>query len=373
MSDELSVFVCETRTGKVVRKGLPFKDFPRTGKRINTEGPVTLTVPMTKTFKAAEFAPLAQPWFYSYGVAFGTEIIQCGPLTDFPEYDPESETWALDCCGMLGLFNRKRYLVFTRDYTGKSRRDVAISVLADDLAQINGDLPIDLPALDGLGGVGGVYPWAKFTSVGEVLKDQTDDRYGIEIEFKPYFVETRQRNQVRWRALIGGPYLGDQTTPKTWVQNRSIVSMAPVGGGARIADLYIVPGQTSGDVFLFGVADPASGPDALAKQGWPLLMDLDTTHTSEANQATLTGFADGNYLAFHRGYRLVKCRVRMFPKTGHGPRLNEWTLGDIGKFRVVGQIGVPNAVYTCRVIGCEPASPDEAELELQVLYEESLP
>lgn len=369
MSDEPMVFVCETRSGRVVRKDIPFAGFPRTGKRINAEGPIQITVPMTKQFRAADFAPLAQPWFYSYGVALGNDIVQCGPLTDFPEYSPEDETWGLDCCGMLGLFNRKRYLVFSRDYTGKSRRDVTISVLADDLAQINGDLPIDLPALDNAGGVGGFYPWAKFTSVGEVIKDQTDDRNGVEIEMRPYFTDTRQRNQVRWRVLVGSPYLGDQTNPKTWVQNRSLVSMGPVGGGNRIADLYIVPGQTNGDVFLYGVADPASGPDALAKQGWPLLMDLDTTHTSESNQASLTGFADGNYLAFHRGYRLVKGRVRMFPRPGYGPRLNEWTLGDIGNFRVVGNIGLADGTYTCRIIGCDPVSPDEAELELQVLYE----
>jgi hypothetical protein len=371
MTDELWAFVCETRTGRVVKKNLPFSGVPRMGKRINTEGPLTITLPMNKSFQATDVWPLLTPWFYSYGVAFGPEIIQCGPLTAFPEYDSEAESWSLDCCGMLGIFNRKRYLVFTRDYTGKSRCDVAISVLADDMAQINGDLPIDLPALDGLGGVGGLYPWAKFTSVGEVLKDQTDDRNGVEIEMKPYFTDTRQRNYVRWNTKIGAPYLGDQTTPKSWVQNRSLLWMEPIGGGDRIADLYIVPGQTSGDVFLFGVADPASGPDALAKQGWPLLTDLDTSHTSESNQATLTAFADGNYLAFHRGYRMVRARVRTFPKTGFGPRLNEWTLGDVGAFRTVGNIGMPDGTYTCRIIGAEPATLEDLDLELQVLYEET--
>lgn len=369
-TDGLWAFIVDIRSGAVVYKGLPFSGLPRTGKRINTEGPLSIVVPMVAEFNRDDLTPFLSPWRYGIGVAFDAEIIQCGPIGDYPEYDPDGEDWSFDCGGLWMLFNKKRFLVFSRDYRGSSRHDVVVRLLTDDMAQLNGDLPIDLPALDNAGGVGGFYPWGKFSAIGEIIKDQTDDRDGVEVDFRPYFVDSRQRNSVRWRVDIGAPYLGRQDRAHEWVANRTLVSAQPIGGGSRIADLYLVPGQSSGDVFLFGVADPAYNASlALAAQGWPLLMDLDTSHTSESNQATLTGFADGNFSAFHNGYRIVKARVRMNPRPGDGPRLAEWSLGDLGRFQVRGYIGVPDGVYYCRIIGAEPATLEELELELQLVSE----
>lgn len=365
--DSLWAFIVDIRTGAVVHKGLPFSGLPRTGKRINTEGPLSVTVPMTAVFDRDELTPFLIPWRYGIGVAIGAEIIQCGPIGDYPEYDPEGETWSFDCGGMWMLFNRKRVLVFSRDYVGDSRHDVVVRLLTDDLSQLNGDLPIDLPDLDGLGGVGGFYPWGKFSKIGEVIKDQTDDEDGVEVDFRPYFVDARQRDQVRWRVDIGAPYLGRQDRAHEWVSNRTLVSAQPVGGGDRLADIYIVPGQSSGDTFLFGVANPNYGPLSLAAQGYPLLMDLDTSHTSESNQATLTGFADGNFSAFHNGTRLVKARVRINPAPGDGPRLAEWSLGDLGRFQVSGYIGVPDGVYFSRIIGADLVTLEDMDLELQLI------
>jgi hypothetical protein len=369
-ADELWAFIVDIRSGAVMHKGLPFSNLPRTGKRINTEGPLQITVPMSATFNRDEMTPFLNPWRYAIGVAFGAEIIQCGPITDYPEYDPDGEDWSFDCGGLLLLFNKKRFLVFSRDYRGLSRHDVVVQLLTDDLAQINGDLPMDLPALNGAGGVGGFFPWGKFTAVGEVIKDQTDDVDGVEVDFRPYFTDGHKRDHVRWRVDIGAPYLGRQDRAHEWVANKTLVSAQPFGGGARIADLYIVPGQSSGDVFLFGVADPAYNASiALAAQGWPLLMDLDTTHTSIADQATLTGFADGNFTAFHNGYRMVKARVRLNPRQGDGPRLAEWNLGDLARFQVRGYIGLPDGVYYCRIVGAELVTLEELELELQLVSE----
>lgn len=363
-------FVVDLRTGAVVNKSLPFSPLPRTGKRINTEGPLQISVPMTNEFGASDIAPYLNPWRYAIGVAFGSEIIQCGPISEYPEYDDEREAWGFDCGGMWLLFNRKRFLVFSRDYRGSSRHDVVVRLLTDDMAQINGDLPIDLPALDNAGGVGGFYPWGKFSSIGELVKEQTDDAEGVEVDFRPYFTDTQQRNFVRWRTDIGAPYLGRQDRVHEWTLNKTLVSTTPIGGGSRIADLYLVPGQSSGDTFLFGVADPAYDSSvALAAQGWPLLMDLDTTHTSVSDQATLTGFADGNFVAFHGGYRIVKARVRIDPEQGSGPRLAEWQLGDLARFQVSGYLGVPPGVYYCRIIGAEPATLEDMDLELQLVSE----
>jgi len=365
--DGLWAFIVDIRTGKVVYKGLPFSSLPRTGKRINTEGPLSIDVPMTAFFDRDEITPFLTPWRYGIGVAYDAEIIQCGPISENPEYDPEEERWSFTAGGMWLLFNRKRVLVFTRDYRGISRHDVVVRLLNDDMAQLNGDLPIDVPALDGKVGVGGLYLWGKFSFIGEIIKDQTDDDDGVEVDFRPYFTDARQRTQVRWRCDIGSPYLGRQDRAHEWVSNRTLVTARPVGGGDRVADLYIVPGSSSGDTFLFGSANAAFGPNALAAQGWPLLMDLDTSHTSVADQATLTGFADGNFNAFHGGTKLVTATVRVNPRQGDGPRLAEWALGDLGRFQVKGYIGVPDGVYWARIIGADLVTLEDLALELQLI------
>lgn len=370
MSD-LSLFVCETRTGRVVERDIPLSGIPRTGKRINTEGPLSFSVPMSRWFEKESVKNFIHPWRYSYGVEIGNEILQCGPLVIHPEYDPDGETWQFDCAGMWRLFNDKRVLVFTRDYPNASRHDIVRKLLADDMAQINGDLPLDLPDLDNRVGPGGRFEWAKFSYVGSLLKDQTDDGTdGVEIEMKPYYPDTTNKDTVRWKVGIGSPNLGDTVNVKNWYQNNSLVSATPVGDGSRIADLYIVPGQTSGDTFLFGAKNAYPSSDALQLQGYPLLMDLDTGHTSAKSQSELDGYALGNYGAFHRpAIRIVKARVRTNPLQGSGPRLGEWTLGDLGTFGVVGYIGLPDAEYQCRIIGADLATPEDLDLELQLLSE----
>lgn len=365
------LFVAETRTGRVLTDGIPLSGIPKAGWRINTEGPLSFTIPMSYQFNKRQITDFLYPWKYSFGIRIGSFILQYGPLTGHPEYDPDGESWGFDCAGIWSLFNRKRYLVFTRDYTSPplSRRDIFRKLLVDDMAQVNGDLPIDIPPADGIAGPGALFEWAKFSPVGELLRDQTDDGdTSLEAEFRPYFTDTTTMAYVRhWTNLA--PYLGRQDRAHQWISGRSLVTATPVGGGDRIADLYIVPGQTSGDEFLYGAANAAGGSDALQSQNWPLLMDLDTTHTSSASQDELDGYAAGNFSAFHRGPRLIKARVRINPRAGEGPRLGDWDLGDYGYFQVTGYLGVPNGTYVCRVIGAELATLEDLDLELMLISE----
>jgi hypothetical protein len=366
----LWAFVAETRTGRVVDKNIPLAALPRAGYRINTEGPLSLSVPMSKNFNKRDITGYLYPWYYSFGIAFGSFIVQYGPMVTQPEYDAESEEWQITCAGIWKMFNDKRYLTFTRDYQDLSLRDIARTLISDDLAQVQADLPIDLPALDGGGGHERFYPWPKLSPVGELLKNITDDVGGPEMEFRPYFTDSVDLDMVRHRFTTGTPFLGQQTEPHRWYSGRSLVVAAPMGGGDRIADLYIVPGAADGINVFLGSYNALNFPGALCTQGWPFLMDLDSTHTSTTEQVTLDAYAAGNYNAFWRGSRIVRARVRANPRDGEGPRISEWELGDLAEFHVTGYIGVPDGVYTCRIIGADLATLEDLDLELQLIGEE---
>jgi hypothetical protein len=364
----LVVFVAETRTGRVITNGIPISAVPRTGFRINSEGPLSFTVPMSASFNKRQIADFLYPWKYSFGVRFGSFIVQYGPLTEYPEYDPVGEDWSFDCAGMWKLFNTKRALLFDRNYTGLSRRDQFIRFVTDDLAQTNGDLPIDLPALNGVAGSGALYPASKYSWVGELLRDQTDDGDdGLEAEFRPYFPDTSSMDFVRHRVDLAR-FLGRQDVAHQWRSNQGLMVATPTGGGSRIADVYIVPGQSSGATVLVG-QQQASGEGLLSAQNWPLLHDVDNSHSSVSSAAQLQGFANGNYAAFHRGSRLVQARVRVNPPDGLGPRLGQWNLGDVGNFQVSGYFGVPDGAYVCRIIGADLASLEDIDLELMLIAE----
>jgi len=366
----LAVFVAETRTGRVLTTSLPYSSVPTAGFRINAEGPLSFSVPMSATFGKREILDYLYPWKYSFGVRIGSFIIQYGPLTVNPEYDPVAEEWTFDCTGMWGFFNRKRILRTSRYYTGASRFDVFRRLLADDLAQTNGDLPIDLPANDNLLGPGAEFPAGKLSPIGELIRDQTDvGDVSLEAEFRPYFPDELSMSHVRHRLDLA-PYLGRQGFVHRWTSKGSLVMAVPIGGGERIADVYLVPGQSNGDNALVGQYDvSASFVDGLQNQNWPLMMDLDTTHTASGDADELNSFAEGNYSAFHRGARAVKARVRINPPQGQGPRIVDWKLGDYGAFTVTGLLGIPNGTYVCRIIGATLATLEDIDLDLVLVSE----
>lgn len=366
----LAVFVAETRTGRVLNTSIPYVSVPSAGYRINSEGPLSFSVPMSADFNKTQITDYLYPWKYSFGVRLGSFIVQYGPLTVNPEYDPSSETWSFDCAGIWALFNKKRLLLTEREYPAMSRFDVFRGLLEHDLAQTNGDLPIDLPLGNGLAGPGASYPEGKFSPIGELIRDQTDaGDVSLEAEFRPYFPDETTMRYVRYRLDLA-PYLGRQSFTHRWTSSGSLVVATPIGGGERIADVYVVPGQSNGDTVLSGRYDVSASPvDGLQNQGWPLLMDLDTTHTSSASEDDLDSFALGNYNAFHRGARVVKARVRLNPRDGTGPRMVDWNLGDYGAFSVVGYLGLPDGTYICRIIGASLATLEDVDLELVLVSE----
>ncbi len=362
------VFVADTKTGRVLDKRIPFTGVPRSGYRLNTEGPLSIRIPMTRSFSAADMAQYLSIWKFTFGLAVGAHIVQAGPLCAQPEYDAEAEEWTVTCAGLWKLFNDKRVVHVDRSYLAKSFSDIARGVVSDDLAQTGGTLPVDLPALDGLGGHDRTFEGNKLTPVGQALQNLTDDIAGPEMEFRPYFPDVQRQDTLRWSLRVGTPYLGQQGAPHRWYSGKTLVTASVTTGSARLADMYFVPGNGTGAAAPIGTftAPPAS---SLVTNGWPLLMDVDAGHVSASEQATLDGYAQNNYNTFRAGTRTLSAVVRMDPPLGAGPRISEWALGDTGVFSIRNYTGLLPGEYTCRIVGAEPVSEEDIALELQVLTE----
>jgi hypothetical protein len=364
----LFVFVADTRTGRVLDRRIPFVGMPSCGYRLNTEGPLSIRIPMTRSFSAADMAQYLSVWKFTFGVAIGSHILQAGPVCAQPEYDADAEEWVVTCAGMWKLFNDKRIIYTDRSYLAKSFLDIARGIVNDDLAQTDGSLPIDLPALDGLGGHDRTFEGNKLPSVGSALQNLTDDIAGPEMEFRPYFPDTQQQNMLRWLFKVGTPHLGQQGSPHRWYAGKTLVTASVSAGSARLSDIYFVPGNGTGEAAPIGVFT-APAASSLAANGWPLLMDVDTSHVSAIEQGTLNGYAENNYNTYRTSVRTLSAVVRMDPPDGAGPRVSEWALGDTAVFSIRNYTGLLPGEYTCRIIGAEPVSEEDIALELQVLTE----
>lgn len=375
------VFVADTKTGRVVAKDVPTAGLPRSSARLNTEGALGITVPMSRDFAGPDVEEFLDPWKWSWGLAWGSYIHQYGPLI-YPEYEAESECWQLTCAGIWKLFTDKRALINPAwngvisppDPSGDlactdSLRNIFIRLLTDNLQRPDAALPIDLPALDAPGGtVERRYSLSKLVSLGSALEDLTDDEGGPEAEFRPYFPDSQAQDVVRYQLRVGGPHLGQLGYPHAWLSGQALVKAVPARDGARTADTFFVPGQGTDQLTPIGMAST----DQLRRNGYPLLEDIDATHTGVTETSTLDSYAGQNLARYQLGSHTIRALVRTDGRNpaGHdvgAPSLDRIALGDTGIFVIRDYIGMRPGTYRCRILGHEPVTPENLQLELQLL------
>lgn len=377
---EWRLFVAETKTGRVVDSRVPFAGLPRAGSRLNTQGTFSATIPMTQDYAADLIGEFLEPWKWSWGLAWGSHIVQYGPLIA-PEYDPEGEAWQITAAGIWKLFTDKRALISPAwngagmtDPSGDTGyvdtlRNIAIRLVQDNLARTAAGLPIDIPAKDPQGTNERNYQISKLKTVGTALDNLTDDVNGPEIEFRPYFPDEIAMNTVRYELRVGSPNLGNLGFPHLFISGRggALVTATPGINGERTADNYYVPGNGTDQLTPIG----NSRSTTLTANGFPLLDDIDTSHTSTTEQSTLDGYAAQNRSRYQAGARVLQAVVRIDGRDASGaetgsPSMDQVRNGDTCILKILGYIGTRPGVYRCRVLGKQPAV-DTVALELQVL------
>lgn len=363
-------FAFQVSTGTVVagsdRLSLPMDRLPGAGSRLNTDGSFTVDVAAALPGGSLDVAPFLVPWKYGLGIACGGTVLAAGPITGRVAYDPDDETWTVPCGGLGALLSRKRLLNHSGavTYTGPSLGHLARQAVAATLARPGGGLPLDLPPAASLDpGTGAVhtrtYPVDQPIMVGRAVEQLAEADGGPEWEYRPYF-PAGDTTALRFQLRIGTPKL---TSPGAVVHEWTatgpegvLVSAEPGAHGDRVADNYYVPGQ-SGGTFVMG----SSTSSVLREAGYPLLDDVDTTHTSVTVQATADAYAVANRSAYITGARTLDTLVR------RSRVLGEVVPGDLVRVPLRGYLGYPDATHYARVLGLHAVDEETMAAELQVL------
>ena len=373
------LFVCETKTGRVVESGLPFVGVPRWSFGINSAGVLDVGVPIDVVGKDT-LRQLIDPWRFSWGLAWGDFILQCGPVVDAQHDDDSTDNvLSVGASGMWELLNH-RLLVnaawskatkpvtdVTADLniTGKTLHDIARTLVSNDLARW-GTLPIILPGTQAAGTDERGYPGFDLAMTGVRLAELTQVQDGPEVEFRPQFTDAT-RTSVQWSMLVGSPRLGNLQYPHAWRTGGAMMSLSSDHDGSQLLTEDWVRGNGMERGLLVGHAADAT----LEAAGWPHLDNVNGDHTSAIDKSTLDGWAIAEINTYGRVMKTLKATVRMNGADLNGrrtgsPPITEVSAGDNAVIDVVGHRWLPDQVSGQRIISVSNGSSlSTAQLTLQ--------
>jgi len=376
-------FVCETVTGEI--KGeIPFIGKPQWDYGINSQGSLTLTVPIGRgggALTKEDIRALLDPWRFSWGIAWGGYIVQCGPMVGYQYSDSASgaPSVRISCVGIWGLFTTKRILANPGwnattgkitdpeadiNLSGLSLHTIAKRLIQFDM-QRNGSLPIDLPA-DIPGSSTRNYPGYDLAYVGERLAQLTQVIDGPEVEFRPRFTDMTH-TKVEWEMRVGNPRLGNLGRPHAWDYGNALREVNEDGNASKVAFRWWARGNGMERGLLVGKAQDLTPVSAA---NFPVLESVDGQHTSVTEEATLQSWAEADVATYQKTVVTRSATVSVDGTDGQGritgsPRFDLVQVGDTATFNIRDHTFIPDGVYGQRIIRVSSGSESVVNLGLQ--------
>lgn len=390
------VLVADTRTGRVVEPDLPYLDISY-DYGINKAGGWSVTLPIDdNTLTKQDIEELSDPWRFCIGVYLGNYIAQMGPLV--AERFTDSKGLAkteIAGSGIWDLFTRKRILAYgaLAEVTGASvtqwysdvvfgpgpnspkgtpipaaHLNVSLHTIAKRLIEVsmarpNGALPITLPS-DIAGVSEREYPAYDLAYVGERLMQLTQVDSGPEVEFRPQFVDDTKA-YARWEMRIGTPTaggrIGNLDTVHQWEYGNALTHLHfSRDGSDQTHTRFERGGGTERDLLVGYATDPTYGAN-----GWPLLEDAGTEHSSATETATLDSWATAAVNTNKLAVTTWTAVVRVAGDNGMGydtgsPPLNEFQVGDTAAFQVLGHRRIRDGRYKLRILSVSSGGSSES-------------
>lgn len=360
------MFVASTVTGEIVAD-VPFVGTPRWQYGLNLSGGLTPTVPLGALSKQ-DFDDLTTPWRWSWGLAYGSHILQCGPVVTDQYTDQEGlPTADVGCTGLWGVFARRILLnpAWTEGqnvadpladvtYTNLTLRTIAKRMIQGDLTRAGHGLPIVLPDDDPAGTSERTYPGYDLATIGERLTQLTQVIDGPEIEFRPEFTSSAQR-AVQWRMRIGNPRVGQLGYPHAWDYGNALSHVDYDRDGSQQTMAHVERGNGMERGLLTGYQDDKTLV-GVGGYSWPELETVGSTSSSVTEQATLQAKADGQVATYARPIVTWSATVRMDGTNGQGwqtrsPSIDQVAAGDNATFQLQGHRRIPDGSYQRRILG----------------------
>lgn len=396
--DKMVVYIAETRTGRVVRRGVPMAGKPRFNGGLNTGGSWSVPIKLgTSEMTNADIDSLTDGWRFSWVIAQGSHIWQAGPFTN--ESYTDGYTTTINGVGLWGLLSNARVLVAstraslaevaaldadvcfgpgTTSSIGSAipvaNRNLSLHTIAKRIVQTvtaapGGDLPIVFP--DDIAGTSvREYPGYDLASPGQRLLDLAGVDQGPEIEFRPEFVDETTKQAIQWRMRIGNPYLGALSFPYSWTLGKALVRVTYAKDATNKATRYFVPGNGMNRDMPIGFADIAVNP---LDPGDMLLEQVDQNHRSADDMGTLNGWATAGVNANRSPVPTLAATVRTAGDDGAGqqtssPAATTLFAGDNGYLRLKNHARLSDGKYAVRVTGFSSSDKNQSvDLLLQNL------
>lgn len=230
------------------------------------------------------------------------------------------------------------------NYLNLSLHDIAVSLVRDALAQPDGDLPITLPAMDGLGGNVRNYPGYDAVMVGQRLQELTQVIAGPDIDWQPRITDP-QTLTIDMR--VGAPLLM-QPGQTVYLDYGSDLEELDIDGDAsELANRATVKGSGTARDMVVATASQDPGTQ-------PLLDYIDNDHSSVTDVATVTEYANSDLTFYSTGIETWSIVVRNSPELPLGTILPGYFI----TLEVNGHAWLPDGQYTNRVIGVSDGPSD---------------
>lgn len=377
------VFIAETLTGQIMADVTPSAE-PTFTRKINDKGALGVRVYVgTDPNARVDFHTYTRPGKYSWALAYGSYIVQAGPVWTY-KYTEQSRELEVTCGGLYSLFSRR----VTRNPTGHtaivdpsedltynnlSLRGIMRQLVADNLAQVYYGIPsLILPATE-TGTATRTYYGYELKSIADNMNDLSGVINGPEFDFAPQF--SADGSKIEWRLDIGDPLLGDQESAAVWDYGTEQAPVdtidVDVDGSAAPCSRVWVKGTGNERALLTGFAEDLTWQ----QEGYPATDYVDGDHTSASVQQTLEDYADADLAEFSTPTEKWSCTVRITGGAAveYAPALGNWSLGDAPTFFVANHPWLPGGPYRRRVLGFSNAGPATVDLELSEESESGAP
>lgn len=330
--------------------------------RVNTPGTISCRVDMNDPdVQQLGMRNTSRPTQTFLGVAEGNWIIEAGPIWT-RTYDRDSRVLELGAKGIGSIFNYRTILPllaktipvnqWTVEVPDPEDPSTTITVPNPDLATTlagvslgtrakrliqqtllwtGGNLPIDFQD-DEAADRTKTYDAVEFKGVLEAIEDNANLENGPEFAFLPSFTEDQLG--VRWLFRTGTeeqPLITSTSVPwwNVTAAQSPVSGLKTVEDGSKLVSLGWQLGGKQEDSVLVGRAyDPA-----LVDAGYPLMENVDSSHATVSEQATLDEYAVAQVAAGQRAEEVWSFTAKAHPVdeedgTPAGPQFGQYRVGD---------------------------------------------
>jgi hypothetical protein len=222
---------------------------------------------------------------------------------------------------------------------------IAADVLANAIARQA--LPLDVPAPI-TGTATRTYFGYELISAGQRLQELTQVQGGPDILLKPYLTGT---GTVRHTALIGNPTLATSGKPLVFDYPGNCMSVLPTDDGSTMSTVTYAKGNGIEYATLW--AKSVDTTLTTAPANWPVLENVDTSHSDLIDQTALQQAANGTQGLTGRPVSTWAVTVRQddldYPFGSYDP-------GATGTYNVRNHCWLPDGTYAQRILGFQNGS-----------------